>query len=71
MADQLIDYMVKVNEDPRLLARHNRDPEQAARDFGLADGDIALIKNRDPAALKARCSIAAQPPLIITFHTPV
>lgn len=71
MADPLLDYMVKVNEDPDLMARHNEDPEKAAREFGLSNEDVLLIKGGDPAKLKERCSLKAPDPLLITFHTPV
>ncbi len=74
MADQLLDYMVKMSEDPDLMAKHNSDPEKAARDFGLNEQDIALVASGDAVAIKQRCSKDGTPVVptdIWTFHTPM
>lgn len=72
MADPLLDYMVKISEDPDLMSRHNSDPAKAARDYGLNEDDIQVITSGDPVKIKQRCAVDDPfDPRIFTFHTPM
>ena len=69
--DKLVDYIVELNADANLLAKHNADPEGAARAYGLSEDDIKLVVSQDHDAIKARFAKVqgAKVDSIITFHT--
>lgn len=70
--DPLVEYMIKLNEDPQLLEQHNADPAAAARTFGLSDDDIQLIVSEDSEAIEKRLQAyeSPRPFMLITFHSP-
>ena len=72
MHDKFQEYMMQLNADSTLLAKHNANPEMAAQEFGLSSDDVALIAGGDTAAIKKRCgdleSASAQ--TLITFYSP-
>ena len=72
MHDKFHEYMMQLNTDTNLLAKHNANPETAALDFGLSADDAALIAGGDTAAIKKRCgdfdSAAAE--MLVTFYSP-
>ena len=69
--DKLVDYIVELNANADMLAKHNADPEQAARDYGLSEDDIELVKSQDHEAIKARFAHVqgAKVDSLLTFHT--
>ena len=69
--DKLVDYIVELNADSEMLAKHNADPEGAARSYGLSEDDVELIKAQDHEAIKARFANVqgAKVDSVLTFHT--
>ena len=72
MQQKIYDYMMKLNTDSSLLAKHNANPELAAREFGLPDADVALLASGDDNAIKDRFSgpESADSTLLVAFHSP-
>lgn len=54
MTDTLVKYMMELNTNPEALAKHEANPEQSARDFGLSEDDVKLIASQDVAAIQKR-----------------
>lgn len=69
--DRFVDYIVELNADANLLAKHNADPEGAAKAYQLSLDDIELIKSQDFDQINARFSYAhgANVDSVMTFHT--
>jgi len=55
MKDQLVDYMIEINKDPELMAKHKVDAKKAAEDFGLNADDIKLITDKNNQEIEKRC----------------
>lgn len=69
--DKLVEYMVELNSNADLMAKHNADPAAAAKAYGLDSHDINLIVNNDFEAIKERFDDydSALGIVIITFHS--
>lgn len=69
--DKLVDYIVELNADAKMLAKHNADSEGAARAYGLSDDDIELVKSQNHDEIKARFANVqgAKVDSVLTFHT--
>ena len=72
MQDKFFDYMMKLNTDSAMMAKHNADPQAAALEFGLGADDAALIAGGDSAAIRNRCGDfdGASAQALIAYHTP-
>lgn len=60
MTDKLVEYVIELNSSPEALEKHNQDCEQAARDFGLDENDVQLMKEQNVNEIKKRCAACSE-----------
>ena len=71
--DKLVEYVLEVNKNKDLLEKHEKDPEAAARAYGLDDKDVKLILSEDYDKIEKRFKQAGEshdPSFAIATHTP-
>ena len=47
MAKSLVDFLEELDSNAELKESYLKDPVATAKDYGLTDEDVAIIKNKD------------------------
>lgn len=69
MIDPLVEYMVSLEQNNALMAKHNENPMQGAMDYGLDAHDVQLIADNNFSAIKQRCNTGNEAKIVRSFHS--
>lgn len=71
VTEKLLDYMIALNHDQKLLDDHNANPGAAAKAYGLSPGYVQMLKENRYDELKTTLEShqLAKVEQLVTFHS--
>ena len=66
MAKSLVDFLEELDSNAELKESYLKDPVAAAKNYGLKDEDVAIIKNKDWDAVRKQFENLGSDPKVHT-----
>jgi hypothetical protein len=66
MARSLVDFLEELDSNAELKESYQKDPVATAKNYGLTDEEVAIIKNKDWDAIKKQIENLDKSPKVIS-----